>query len=200
MNRLTAGAAVASFALATTVISGAIAKPSPKKPGPSPKAHTYRAELRPVAVGPYGMIPATRGHAQLVDGKKNDKVSIHVRGLQPGEQYTWHIHRQVVCITAPCDPPAEPGWTYRSLTANPSGNANAKGTSKSFSAEPGGTYLVDVHLPSGEVVAQGTFTSNKQESNQPAPAASQPASANGPKPGKGKDKPRPPKAKGPKKK
>jgi hypothetical protein len=198
MNRFTTGAAIASLALATTAISGAIAKPSAKKSGPSPKAHTYHAELRPVAVGPYGMIPATRGHAQLVDGKKNNKVSIHLRGLQAGWTYTWLIHRQVVCITAPCNPPEEPGWTYKTLRANEAGEANSKATSSTFSAEPGATYLVDVHLPSGEVLAQGAFASKQQESQQPKPADPKPAEGKGPKPDKGKVKPHPAKAKGPK--
>jgi hypothetical protein len=155
MNRFSAGVAIASLAIASTVASGAIAKPS----GPSPKAHTYHAELQPVTAG---LVPATRGHAQLVDGKKNNKVSIHVRGLQPGVTYTWHIHRQVTCVTAPCNPPEELGWTYRTLKANDAGKANSKATSSTFSAEPGATYLIDVHLPSSEVLAQGAFASKKK--------------------------------------
>jgi hypothetical protein len=160
MNRQLAGAAVASLALTATIIPGAGAKAA-KKPAP---AGVYRAQL-----GAVGAIPA-RGDAQLVDGPKHDKVSIHVRGLQPGVTYAWHVRRQVTCIAAPCDPPLEPGWTYRNLKANKAGNANAKGTSPGFTAEPGGTYLIDVQLPTGEVIARGPFQrkASPPETKQPA--------------------------------
>jgi hypothetical protein len=146
MNRLFAGAAVASLALA----SGAVAKPP---------AHNFRAVLQPAGA----TSPGPRGHAELNDGKQNDMISIHVRGLQPGATYTWHLHRQVVCIAAPCNPPEEPGWIYKPLRANKAGNANAKGTSYSFAADPGATYIVDVHDASGNTVAQGTFTRKQRK-------------------------------------
>jgi hypothetical protein len=178
MNRLSAGAAIASLALASSVVSGAVAKPSKGVRGPKPP-HSYFAALQPVqgatATGP-------TGHAELNDGKKNDKISIHVRGLQPGVTYTWHLHRQVVCIAAPCNAPEEPGWAYEPLTANPAGNANAKGVSFTFSADPAATYFVDVHDPSGAVIAQGVFAAKKDPG----------------KPATGPSGPRPPKAKGPK--
>lgn len=168
MNRLVTGVAIASIALATT-ISGAAAEPHPPKPKPkpSPRAYVFRATLQPASVGPYALLPGVRGQAQLVDGKKNNKISIHVRGVLPGATYTWHIHRQVVCVTAPCPPLDVPGWTYGTLKANGSGEANAKGTSSTFEAQPGATYLVDVHVSSGEVLAQGVLKANGPEGNQP---------------------------------
>jgi hypothetical protein len=141
MNRLFTGAAVVSLALAST----AVAKPNP---------HTFRAVLQPVGATSSG----PTGRADLNDGKKKDEISIHMRGLQGGTTYTWHLHRQIVCIAAPCDPPQEPGWIYEPLTAKKHGNAEAKGASFTFAAQPGATYVVDVHAPNGDVVAQGTFT------------------------------------------
>jgi len=160
MKRLTVGAAIASL-----VTVGAAAGPvnaKPKPPKPSPRAHVYWANLGPVAVGPYGEIPSTRGRAQLVDGKRNDKLSIHVRGLQAGQTYTWHIHKAAAGVADPCASPAAtaasaPGWIYRPLTANTSGNGDSQARSFTFSADPAGTYYVDVHMGDGSVLVCGVL-------------------------------------------
>ena len=44
-------------------------------------AKTYKASLA-----------AVTGTAQLVDGKKNNTVSLHMRNLAPGTAYLWHVH------------------------------------------------------------------------------------------------------------
>jgi hypothetical protein len=93
-----------------------------------------------------------RGHAQLVDGRKRDKVSLHMKGLEPGETYTWHVHEGDSCTA---DGAESPGWTYRELKVRPSGNANAKGRSSSFEGD--GDFYVDVHSQDGTVIACGVL-------------------------------------------
>ena len=106
------------------------------------------------------------GKAQLVDGKKRNKISIHVRGLTPGATYLWHVHKAASATDDPCNP-SEPvidgtpygDWVYGALTANAAGNASAKGRSATFDsrADPGPFY-VDVHLPDGTIVACGALS------------------------------------------
>ena len=92
-------------------------------------AKVYRATLQAVdpAATTAGLATVT-GRAQLVDGKRNNKVSLHMRNLAPGTTYLWHVHTGSCAATgAPL-----PGWTYRTedaggdgtLTTNVAGNAN----------------------------------------------------------------------------
>ena len=96
--------------------------------------------------------PAVRGHAQLVDGRKRDKVSLHMKGLEPGETYSWHVHEGDSCIA---DGAESTGRTYRELKVRRSGNANAKGRSSSFEGD--GDFYVDVHSEDGTVIACGVL-------------------------------------------
>lgn len=92
-----------------------------------------------------------RGRAHLVDGKRRDKVSLHMKGLEPGETYRWEVRE------GECDDEAaaaSEGWTYRELKVRPSGNANAKGRSKTFR---GDENSVAVMREDGTVVACGDF-------------------------------------------
>ena len=105
--------------------------------------------------------PDVRGHAQLADGRKRNKVSLHMKGLEPGETYLWHVH-QATAEGDPCatDSSPYPGWTYRELKARPSGNANSKGRSSTFPVaeeDSEGDYYVDVHLQDGTVIACGAL-------------------------------------------
>src|SRR5690349_5333973 len=99
-------------------------------------AKTYKASL--TAVNPAATtagVATVAGKAQLVDGKKRNKISLHMRDLAPGTMYLWHIHEGSCAATgAPV-----PGWTYRTqvgangtLTSNNSGNANTRGKSATF--------------------------------------------------------------------
>jgi hypothetical protein len=129
-------------------------------------AKTYRADL--AAVNPAATtagLPTVDGNAQLVDGKKNNKVSLHMRSLAADTTYLWHVHEGSCAATgAPI-----PGWTYRTqmgangtLTSNAAGNANTKGKSATFNADPAKSYSVNVHvatdtngLPAGTIIACG---------------------------------------------
>jgi hypothetical protein len=99
-------------------------------------AKVYRAKLVKTAAADTAQLPDVTGKAQLVDGKKRNKISIHVRGLTPGATYTWHIHKAANATDDPCAPsaPVVDGtpygdWVYRALTANEAGNASAKAKS-----------------------------------------------------------------------
>jgi hypothetical protein len=128
-------------------------------------ATTYKGTL--TAVNPAATtagVPNVSGRTQLVDGKKRNKVSLHVRHLAPHTTYLWHVH---VGSCAATGPPV-PGWTYRTsdgagngtLTTNSRGNANTKGRSATFNADPALSYSVNVHvagptngLPAGTIIA-----------------------------------------------
>jgi hypothetical protein len=136
-------------------------------------AKTYKASL--TAVNPAATtagLPTVTGKAQLVDGKKNNKVSLHMRNLAANTTYLWHVHVGSCAATgAPV-----PGWTYRThdaagngtLRSNDSGNANTGGKSATFNADPTKSYSVNVHvstptngLPAGTIIACGDLKANK---------------------------------------
>src|SRR3954447_21331907 len=168
-RRIAAAAMVSIAALAVTDVADAGGK------------HSYRASLAPVkpAASTAGVVQV-RGKAQLVDGKRNNKVSLHVRGLAPRATYIWHIHQGSCAATgAPL-----PGWTYRSqdgagngtLTTNHSGGANTKARSDTFNADPAQAYSVNVHvaattngLPAGAIVACGDLTGTRANARTPHP-------------------------------
>jgi hypothetical protein len=151
-------------------------------------AKVYRATLQ--AVDPAATtagLATVAGRAQLVDGKRNNKASLHMRNLAPNTTYLWHVHEGSCAATgAPL-----PGWTYRTeaggngtLTTNEDGNANTKGKSRTFDAQAGTSYSVNVHvatatngLLAGTIIACGDLKASKA---------------------KGKSKSHPPQAKGPK--
>jgi hypothetical protein len=95
-----------------------------------------------------------RGRAHLVDGKRHDHVHVHLKGLEAGQTYLWEV-REGACDDQ--DAAASEGWTYRTLTANEDGNANAKGRSKEFSADRDDDVSVAVTLEDGTEVACGDF-------------------------------------------
>jgi Cu/Zn superoxide dismutase len=137
-------------------------------------AKTYRASLAPVnpAATTAGLATVV-GKAQLVDGKKNNKVSLHMRNLAAGTMYLWHVHEGSCAATGA--PVA--GWTYRTqvgangtLTSNESGNANTKGKSTTFTADPAKSYSVNVHvsaltngLAAGTIIACGDLTAKAKK-------------------------------------
>ena len=177
MTRRLIVAAVASVA-AIGVAGSAIA-------GGGQSARTYKASLTAVdpAAATVGLA-TVKGRAQLVDGKKKNKVNLHVRDLAAGTMYLWHVHEGSCAATGA--PVA--GWTYRTqvgangtLTANASGNANTRGKSATFNADPAKRYSVNVHvatptngLPAGTIIACGDLTSpkagGKTKSKKPHPS------------------------------
>ena len=164
MSRRLTAAAVASIA--------AICVAGPAMAGSGHSAKTYKASL--TAVNPAATtagLATVRGRSQLVDGKKNNRVSVHMRNLAAGTMYLWHVHGGSCAATGA--PVA--GWTYRTqtggngtLTSDASGNANTRGKSATFDADPAKSYSVNVHvatptngLPAGTIIACGDLTVGK---------------------------------------
>jgi len=156
-RRLTAVALASIAAMAVAGVATAASGHSAK---------VYRATLH--AVDPAATtvgLATVKGKAQLVDGKKNNKVSVHVRNLAADTTYLWHVHEGNCAATGA--PVA--GWAYRTqvggngtLTSDDSGNANSKGKSTTFNADPAQSYSVNVHiatatngLPAGTIIACG---------------------------------------------
>ena len=158
-------------------------------------AKVYRAKLVKTAAADTAQLPNVTGKAQLVDGKKNNKISIHVRGLKPGETYGWQIHKAANATDDPCAPTspvivAAPygDWAYGALVANEAGNASAKGKSATFNADPTKSYSVNVHvstltngLAPGTIIACGDLSASKA-GGKSKPKKPHPAHAKGPKP------------------
>lgn len=129
-------------------------------------AKVSKAKLAATEAATAAGVPDARGRAQLVDGRKRDKVSLHMKGLEPGETYLWHVH-QATAEGDPCaadstvgNPAPYPGWTYRELKARASGNASSKGRSSTFPVaeeESEGDFYVNVHLEDGTVIACGVL-------------------------------------------
>lgn len=136
-------------------------------------AKTYKTSLDAVdpAAATAG-VADIKGKARLVDGKKRNKVSLHMRNLAADTLYLWHVHE------GSCSAPGAPvaGWRYRTqdadgngtLTSNESGHANTKGKSATFAADPAKRYSVNVHVatvtngvPAGTIVACGDLQASK---------------------------------------
>jgi hypothetical protein len=183
MTRRITGAAVAS--IAALGIAGVASAAN------GHSARPYKASL--AAVNPAATtagLPDVVGKAQLVDGKKNNKVSLHMRNLAADTVYLWHVHEGSCADTgAPV-----PGWTYRTqvgangtLTSDASGNANTRGKSATFNADPTKSYSVNVHVSTltnglavGTIIACGDLKPVKAGGKSKA-GKSHPAQAQGPK-------------------
>src|SRR4051794_4996052 len=184
MTRRLTAAAVASIA--------AFGVASPATAGRGHSAKAYKASL--AAVNPAATtagLASVKGRAQLVDGKKNNKVRLHMRNLAGGTMYLWHVHEGTCAATGA--PVA--GWSYRTqvgangtLTSNGAGNANTGGKSATFNADPTKRYSVNVHvatptngLAAGTIIACGDLTPSKA-SGKRKPKKPHPTHAKGPKP------------------
>jgi len=92
------------------------------------------------------------GKAQLVDGRRNDKLSVHVRRLAPRTNYVFRLQQSPRACSA--DAPAGtdvPGWNYRRggvLRTNRKGVANSTARSRTFRAQRGVEYFVAVYTAS----------------------------------------------------
>jgi hypothetical protein len=89
------------------------------------------------------------GKAHLVDGKRNDKLSVHVRRLARKATYVFRLQQAPRGCTAGAPGGTDvPGWKYRRggvLKTNRHGVANGKATSRSFTAKRSVEYFVGVY-------------------------------------------------------
>ena len=128
-------AAVPLALLALAVPSAAQAK----------RAVTYKAKLAPSAES------AVRGKAQLVDGKRRDKVRLRVKGLGAGATYGWALRKAPAGGDA-CTGDEVGSFTYAALHGRRGGSAKARARGKAF-AGGDGVYAVVVTDAAGEDVA-----------------------------------------------
>jgi hypothetical protein len=90
------------------------------------------------------------GKAQLVDNKRNDKLSVHIRRVAAKTTYTYKL-QEGVCKEGAAGGTDVAGFTYKPLKTNRKGVGNSTARSKTFSAKRGVTYSVVVSA-GGEVV------------------------------------------------
>ncbi len=98
-----------------------------------------------------------RGKAELVDGKRRDKVQVRVRGLTAGETYTWSVRKAAEGEDA-CAGEAVDAFEYAPLKARRKGNSKSRARSREFAAEDGAVYAVVVTDAEGADVACGEFS------------------------------------------
>jgi hypothetical protein len=92
------------------------------------------------------------GKAHLVDGKRNDKLSVHVRRLARRTTYTYRL-QQGKCKEGAPGGTDVPGWKYRPLKTNRKGVDNSTARSRTFTASKDAKYFVGVYSSTGEIVA-----------------------------------------------
>jgi hypothetical protein len=136
MRKLLAAATCAALA---ALPAAAVAKP---------RAKVYRGTFE--AVGSDGAYTAGKfGKAQLVDGKRNDKLSVHVRHLASKSRYVFRLQQaDVACEEGAPGGTDVPGWRYRRggvLRTSRKGNANSWARSHTFKADPDTEYFVAVY-------------------------------------------------------
>ncbi len=134
-----------------------------------------------------------------MDGKRNDKLSVHVRRLARRTTYVYRLESapKACAADAPAGTPV-PGWRYRRLRTNRAGVANAKATSRSFTVSKSVEYFVAVYRTTatgaiGELALCAKLTSR----HQPKPKHDKPKHDK-PKHHKPKHEAHPPKPHGPK--
>ena len=93
------------------------------------------------------------GKAHLVDGKRKDQLSVHVRRLAKRTTYTFKLQ------TGSCGGAEVTGWTYRKLKTSRKGVGNAWARSKTFKIVKGTKYFVAVYAPDNQLVVCARLSS-----------------------------------------
>jgi hypothetical protein len=141
--------------IAFLVLVALVCVPATVQAKSSKRAKVYKGTFE--AVGADGAYTDGKfGKAQLVDGKRNDKLSVHVRRLAPRTRYAFRLQQASrACEKGAAGGTDVPGWTYRRggvFKTNRKGHANSKARSTSFTAQRGVEYFVGVYTlsPVGE--------------------------------------------------
>jgi hypothetical protein len=126
----------------------------PASAAAKPRAKVYRGTFQ--AVGADGAYTSGKfGKAQLVDGKRNDKLSVHVRHLGGHTRYVFRLlQAPVACEEGAPGGTEVPDWHYRRdgvLKTSRKGNANSWARSHSFTAETGVEYFVGVYTATADL-------------------------------------------------
>jgi hypothetical protein len=132
-------------AIAVAVCAGLAILPGSALAGS--RAKVYRGTFQ--AVGADGAYTDGKlGKAQLVDGKRNDKLSVHVRHLGGRTRYVFRLMQApTACEEGAPGGTEVRGWRYRRdgvLKTSKKGDANSWARSKTFGAQSGVEYFVGV--------------------------------------------------------
>jgi len=126
------------------------------------------------------------GKAHLVDNKRKDKLSVHIRRVAAKTTYTYKL-QEGICREGAAGGTDVAGFTYKPLRTNRKGVANSTARSKTFSAKRGVKYSVVVYS-GGEVVLCAQLRT-KYWHGKPKPKSHKPHGKGHDKPSKGHDKP-----------
>ncbi|MDA0161094.1 hypothetical protein OM076_12515 [Solirubrobacter ginsenosidimutans] len=165
------------------------------------RAKVYKGTLALVgADGDY--VTGRFGNVQLVDNKRNDKLSVHVRQLRAKATYTYRLQEGTCKAGAPGGTDVA-GFKYKPLRTNRKGVGNSTARSRTFSAKRGAKYRVVVYA-GGDVALCAQLRTNwwhgkpKPKADKPKPKADKPKPKGDAKqrgkrddaPGRNQDKPR----------
>ena len=142
MKRFLALLALLSLALALPA-----AAPAKKKRHKHPHHRTTVLKGSFEAVGADGAYTDKKfGKAQLVDNRKRDKLSVHVRRLAPRTPYTFALYSvakgQPRCEEGASGGTQETAFPPKTKTTNARGHLNAKQRSKTFKVNRARRYFV----------------------------------------------------------
>jgi hypothetical protein len=138
---------LALFALLTLALALPAIAPAKKKHKHSSHHRTTVLKGSFRAVGADGAYTDKKfGKAQLVDNRKRDKLSVHLRHLAPRTTYTFALYSvakgQPRCEEGASGGTQETAFPPKSKQTNRAGNLNAKQRSKTFKADAARRYFV----------------------------------------------------------
>jgi hypothetical protein len=128
------------------------------------------------------------GKVHLVDNKRNDKLSVHIRRVAAKTTYTYKL-QEGVCKEGAAGGTDVAGFTYKPLKTNRKGVGNATARSKTFSAKRGVKYSVVVSA-GGEVVLCAQLRTKYWHGKPKAKGHDKPHGKSDDKPAKAEDKTR----------
>jgi hypothetical protein len=128
------------------------------------------------------------GKVQLVDNRRNDKLSVHVRRVAAKTTYTYRL-QEGVCKAGAAGGTDVTGFKYKPLKTNRKGVGNSTARSKTFSAERGTKYSVVVSA-GGEVVLCAQLTTKHWPKARPKSDKPSGKGKSEDAPGQADDKPR----------
>lgn len=192
MKRLLALVALLTLALALPA-----AAPAKKAKKPHHRTTVLKGSFR--AIGADGAYTDKKfGKAHLVDNRKRDKLSVHLRRLAPRTTYTFALYSvakgQPRCDDGASGGTQETAFAPKSKRTNKRGNLNAKQRSKTFKADSARRYFVlvfDGAQPvacaklKGKKAKKGCKAGAKQRSSKPRGEKPK-AKSRGERPGKSK--------------
>ena len=181
MKRLLALCALLSLALALPAVAPA------KKKGKHAHHRTTVLKGSFRAIGADGAYTDKKfGKAQLVDNRKRDKLSVHLRRLAPQTIYTFALYSvakgQPRCEEGASGGTQETAFAPKAKKTNKRGNLNAKQRSKTFKADKARRYFVLVS-DGAQPVACAKLNGKKAKRGC-KPAAKHPGKPHGEKPAK----------------